>query len=245
MSPPSETNPVEREPMARISELEQRLARLECNSSTKTLLSRLAAILRTVALLPLIALPLLFLLQLLAEHGDMPFGVACLAAWACTVVLWLILELFTANSFRFSLARLLVATALFCVILGFGQSYVLSPLALQQRTLGSINGLTTSVHREPHGPTWMRWLLSDRYFERVVQLEVKGPDGGDAEIPKLENLPHLRCVFLTGPGFTDDGLHGITALPETATVYFTDTRVTRKGVERIRAIRPKMKLELQ
>ncbi len=242
MSAPSNTEPVESDLSARISNLEHRLAMLE---GSKTGLSRLSAALRFLILLPVIALPLLFVLQGLAEYRDSPFGAVCLLAWAFTVVLWLIAELFTTNRFRFSLARLVVATALLCVVMGFGKTQILSPLTHQETTLASLNGLTGSVHRKPFGPTWLRWLLGDKYFERVVQLEIKGPDGGDAEIEELTNLPHLRCVFFTGPGFTDNGLNSVAKLPKGTQVIFTGTMVTQEGIERLREIQPGMDVTLQ
>jgi hypothetical protein len=166
-------------------------------------------------------------------------------AWACTIVLWLVSELFTTTNFRFGLARLAVAITLLCVVMGFGKTQILSPLAQEETTLASIRGLTASVHRQPIGPTWLRSLLGDKSFERVVQLEIKGPDGGDSEIAKLTKLPHLRCVFFTGLGFTDDGLNSVAKLPKGTQVIFTETMVTKVGIENLRAIQPGMDVILQ
>jgi len=240
----SDRDLTDRATYASIAELEKRLAAIEGSSLTSRRPSRLMRILRTTALIPIIALPLLFLLQYLSEIGGVSFGTACLAAWTCAVLIWLVFEHFTTDRFRFSLARLLIAIGLCSVIFGFGQVYVLSPQARQQQVIQSIKGMSV-LSQEPHGPAWLRRLLGDQYFMRVEQVVIKGPPGTDADIPKLQNLPHLRFVFLKGPGFTNNCLQALTALPKTRSVTFSNTKVTREGVAKIIAMHPQMEIDVQ
>jgi len=243
MSRSADPDSSDRTAHAGVAQLDRRVAALERSRFTASRLSGVTKVLRAAALLPFIALPLLLLLQYLSEVGGVSFGTACLAAWTCTVLLWLFFELFTADRFRFSLARLLIAMGLCSVIFGFGQMYVLSPQAQQERVLRSIEGVRI-LSQEPHGPAWLRRLLGDQYFMRVEQVVIKGP-GGDADIPKLQKLPFLRFAFLEGPGFTNHCLQALSALPATKSVTFSNTKVTREGAAKIAAMRPQLEIAVQ
>lgn len=244
MDKSTDVDAAEGEVLARLSTLEDRLARLEHSEFPKRE-PWLIRVVRSVAMLPLIAIPVVFLLQWISDLSHVPFGFLCCAGWAGAILAWLVAELFIQPTFRFSLARLLLVAGLFYVFFGFWSSYVLAPYRMEQRTLDSLHGLSKSIHREPFGPNWLRWLTGDKYFERVVQLEIAGPETGDGEIPKLYALKRLRCVFLTGPNFTDEGLFAISQLPDSVQVIFTKTRVTKVEVQKLQADRPNLEFILQ
>lgn len=233
----------ERDLRETIDALQQRLAVLETGEDKGSRRDKLIAGLRLLALVPIVGLPLLILLQILAESTHLPLGVVCFLGWAATVLLWFFTELFTTQRFRFSLARLLLAVTLFSAILGYGQVCVFAPYMQERSVLESIQGGRV-LSSQAYGPELLRRLLGDRYFERIEQIVVDKP-GGDDDIPRLHGLSNLRFVYLKGPGFTNDGLRSLSALPESARVMFDDTKVTLDALEKESRLHPKMGLSIQ
>jgi hypothetical protein len=64
----------------------------------------------------------------------------------------------------------------------------------------------------PPGPVWVRKLLGDDFFSKVVLIQIEGDHVTDDWLLHLEPLTGLEHVYLKCPRITDDGLSHLSRL---------------------------------
>ena len=230
----------------RFAELERRVADLEARSrSPQTWREWLRSLLRWLATTLALLLVLLVGMDRLASLTALPLGLLLFSLWASAAVLWAAVEVLVGGDMRFRLTRLILIVAMLAVILGYWQVTFRQPYAAEQSCLASLKGLRGNVHRRPVGPAWLMGLIGQGPFQRVVQIELAGPDADEQQIRGLHALPHLDCLFLNGPRFDDGVIDDLATLPALRQVCLTSSRVTASGVERFRRIRPGVEMLLQ
>ncbi len=230
----------------RIDSLERRVADLEMQSrSAQTWRGWLRALLRWLATTPPLLLFLLIGLDRVSSAASLSLGVLMFGVWASAAVLWGVVEVFAGSHLRFRLTRLILIVAMLALVLGYYQVTVRQPYLAEQRCLASLQGRKGNAHREVVGPGWLIGLIGKPPFERVVQIELAGPEADEHQIRRLLALPHLRCLFLSGPKFDDEMIDDLAALPGLEQVYLTDSRVTASGIERFRRARPYVEITRQ
>jgi hypothetical protein len=184
--------------------LERRVAALEARSqSPQTWREWLRSVLRWLATAPPLLLVLLVGIDHLSSATALPLGLLLIVLWASAAVLWAAVEVLAGGDLRFRVTRLILLVSMLAVILGYWQVTVHQPYAAEQYCLASLKGLNPDVDRELIGPAWLIRLLGDAYFQRVVSLELAGPEVDGQQIRRLHELPHLHTLWLTGPRVDD------------------------------------------
>jgi hypothetical protein len=230
----------------RIGSVERRVAGLEARSRfLQTLGARLRFLLRWLATTLPLLLVLLVGLEQLSSMTSLPLGVLLFLLWETAAILWAVAEVFAGGDMRFRLRRLILIVAIIAVILGYWQVAVHGPFVAEQNCLTSLKGLKGNVHRRPVGPAWLIGLAGKAPFERVVQIELAGPEADQQQIGRLRALARLSSLFLSGPEFDDDMLDDLAALPGLEDVWLTDSRVTAAGLQRFRDARPNVQITRQ
>jgi hypothetical protein len=153
-------------------------------------------------------------------------------------VLWAAVEVLAGGDKRFRLTRLILIVAMFAVIFGYWEVGVFEPYRVEQSCLANLKGLSPDVRREPIGPAWLIGLIGQAPFQRVVAIELGGPEADKQQIRRLHALPHLNNLWLSGPRFDDDTLDDVAALAALESIVFNRTNVTEAGAERLRRARP-------
>ncbi len=230
----------------RFAELERQVAELEARSlSPQTWRGWLRSLLRWLAMTPPLLLVLLVGMDRLSSATAFPLGLLLFTLWASAVVLWAAVEVLVGGDLRFRLTRLILIIAMLALILGYWQVSVHQPYLAEQTCLASLKGLRGNVHRRPVGPAWLLALVGQTPFQRVVQIELAGPDADEQQIRRLNTLPHLDYLFLSGSRFDDRMIDDLAALPALRNVTLTNSRVTASGAERFRRARPSVLMLLQ
>lgn len=165
-------------------------------------------------------------------------GILLVVVWASAAVLWAAVEVLAGGDRRFRLTRLILIVAMFAVIFGYWEVGVFQPYRAEQSCLASLKGLSPDVRREPIGPAWLIGLIGQAPFQRVVAIELGGPEADKQQIRRLHALPHLNNLWLSGPRFDDDTLDDVAALAALESIVFNSTNVTEAGAERLRRARP-------
>jgi hypothetical protein len=181
---------------------------------------------------------LLVAMDRLSSATGLSLGLLLIVLWASATVLWAAVEVLAGGDRRFRLTRLILVVAIFAVILSYWEVSVLQPYRAEQKCLASLKGLSADVRREPIGPPWLIGLVGQAPFQRVVAIELAGPEADKQQIRLLRALPHLNDLWLSGPRFDDDILDDVAALAALESILFNRTRVTESGAERLRRARP-------
>jgi hypothetical protein len=174
----------------------------------------------------------------LSSATALPLGLLLVVLWASAAVLWATVELLAGGDRRFRLTRLILIVAIIAIILGYWEAAIVQPHRAEQSCLASLKGLSHDVRREPIGPAWLTGLVGQAHFQRVVAIELMGPEADEQQIRRLHALPHLNNLWLSGPRFDDDILDDIADLAALESIVFNGTRVTESGAERLRRARP-------
>jgi hypothetical protein len=120
--------------------------------------------------------------------------------------------------------------------------------------------------REAAGPRWLRRVLGDDYFRRVVWLDAAAHDSvfeqlsrlpdierltldayalRDEDLSTLTALPHLRSLSIYGaPQLTDDGLKHLLAI-DLRELYIAHAPISDKAVETLSKLKGLERLTLR
>jgi len=102
--------------------------------------------------------------------------------------------------------------------------------------------LTGSV--KPSISEWLRELIGDDYFARVVFVGLLGSSGTDAVLVHLEGLTDLRGLSLLGTEVTDAGLAHVGACTNLETLDLRLTSITNNGLVHLKRLTKLRKLDL-
>ena len=222
-----------------LATLEQRIADLEARSrSSDTWRGWFRSLLRWLATAPPLLILLVVALDRLSSATGLSLGILLVVVWASAAVLWAAVEVLAGGDKRFRLTRLILIVAMFAVIFGYWEVGVFQPYRAEQSCLANLKGLSPDVRREPIGPAWLIGLIGQAPFQRVVAIELGGPEADKQQIRRLHALPHLNNLWLSGPRFDDDILDDVAALAALESIVFNSTNVTEAGAERLRRARP-------
>lgn len=90
----------------------------------------------------------------------------------------------------------------------------------------------------PQGPApeWLRRMLGDDFFARVVAVNLDSTEVTDADLECLKPLSHLRRVNLFNTRITDAGLKHLKPLPRLQRLELGGTQVTDAGLEHLKGL---------
>lgn len=118
------------------------------------------------------------------------------------------------------------------------------------------------------GPQWLREIIGDRFFERVVSVDFWDCEISDDDLTKLAPLRRLETVnlrrapisdaalehlgefeslrelVLFGTSVSDDGLRHIERLPNLRRLWLGETMVTLTAVEHLMHKRPELRIDV-
>jgi hypothetical protein len=223
----------------KFASLERRVADLEARSqSPQTWREWLRSFLRWLATTPPLLLVLLVGIDHLSSATALPLGFLLIVLWASAAVLWAAVEVLAGGDLRFRVTRLILLVATLAVILAYWQVTVHQPYAAEQSCLASLKGLNPDVERELIGPAWLVSLLGPAHFQRVVTIQLAGPEVDEQQIRHLHELPHLRTLWLGGPRVDDRIIAHLKGLTGLQWLNLPDTRVTDAGVKDLQQALP-------
>jgi hypothetical protein len=223
----------------KLASLERRVADLEARSqSPQTWREWLRSLLRWLATTPPLLLVLLVGIDHLSTATALPLGLLLIVLWASATVLWAAVEVLAGGDLRFRVTRLILLVAMLAVILGYWQVTVHQPYTAEQSCLASLKGLNPEVDRELIGPAWLISLLGHAYFQRVVSIELAGPEIDEQQIRRLHELPHLHTLWLTGPRVDDRIIAHVKGLTGLQNLNLPGTSVTDAGVQDLQQALP-------
>jgi hypothetical protein len=130
------------------------------------------------------------------------------------------------------------------LVLGLVMAWRVDKARTQRRAVAALNDLGVSVTYDyvyadgkynysatPWGPTWLRRLIGDEYFQEVVEVNLlKGKDVTDEHLAILEGLPHLRRLYARSAAISDAGLRHLEGLAELEFLHIGDTSVGDAGM---------------
>jgi hypothetical protein len=157
-------------------------------------------------------------------------------------VLWATVEVLAGGDLRFRVTWLILLVAVLAVILGYWQATVHQPFAAEQSCLASLKGLNPDVARELIGPSWLISLLGRDYFQRVVSIQLAGPDVDEQQIRRLRELPHLHTLWLSGPRVDDRVIAPLKGLTGLQFLNLSGTTVTDAGAQDLQQAVPYLRI---
>ena len=95
---------------------------------------------------------------------------------------------------------------------------------------------------QPPGPDWLRKVLGENYFSEAKRVFPSYIDDKtetnctDAGLERINELPHLEWVGLSGGNVTDVSLARLKGLTELYALYMGYTKVTDAGLEQINGL---------
>jgi hypothetical protein len=108
----------------------------------------------------------------------------------------------------------------------------------------SIREFLTPTPPPPPGPTWLRSLLGEDYFQTVVALGLCNSIVNDGDLSVLLNLPDLKILRLDNNNFTDDALAYVKKLNKLEILYIRGTAISDQGLEQLKELPHLQKLTL-
>jgi hypothetical protein len=98
----------------------------------------------------------------------------------------------------------------------------------------------------PWGPSWLRRLIGDEYFQEVAGVALlKGKAVTDEHLAILQGLPHLRQLYARSSSISDAGLRHLEGLGELESLHIGDTAVGDTGMASIGRLRGLKELILE
>jgi Leucine-rich repeat (LRR) protein len=152
--------------------------------------------------------------------------------------------------FQYSLRTLLIFVSIVGVLCGWLGMFLQRVrhqrnVVVQIKTLGGeviydyqIAGMQAgNFPASPPGPRIIRWILGDDVFAYVGAVYFKTPVN-NKDLPQLQELTHLKGVYLSSPGITDEWLKIISEIPNLQWLsLLVDKNITEEGLGRIKNIK--------
>ena len=92
------------------------------------------------------------------------------------------------------------------------------------------------------GPAWLISLLGRAYFQRVVSIELAGPEVDEQQMRHLHELPHLHTLWLSGPRVDDRVIAHLKGLTGLQFLNLSGTTVTDAGVQDLQKALPYVRI---
>jgi hypothetical protein len=133
---------------------------------------------------------------------------------------------------QFSLKSLLIVTA----AIGIGLGFLSYRHEAQQRDIRAIRAAGGDASVEARGPAWIRSLIGDKFFERVVGVELHGSGVTDETLKIVARFPDLKGLSLIHAAITDAGMHQLQRLPRLEVLYLESVQITDAGLMHLSAV---------
>ena len=113
--------------------------------------------------------------------------------------------------------------------------YQLSRFEKARRTVKGLR--PPSVIEEPSGPKWLRQLVGNEYFQRVVGVDFRySADISGPVMEHITSLTDLEELFLTNTNITDSDLRDIGKLSNLRLLVIRDNQITDAGISHLHSL---------
>lgn len=173
---------------------------------------------------------------------------AIVAATTTFVLLWLIASLLFRWRFQFGIRSLLVLAVIVAILCGWFVSER-NETERQRQAVGEIKGGQVWYdyqldvfgdevpNARPPGPAFLRKVLGDDFFARVVAVHFRMPTVTDPALEPLRRLPNLRSLQISCARVTDVAAEYAAGQPQLRWLALSDTPITDAGMRRLLALR--------
>ncbi len=188
-------------------------------------------------LLALLAIDfLLFLSQWccwLPKAWPVLIAVAAVGLVMLGMVVWFGVALVFRRRFQFSIRSLLVLV----VVVALPCSWMAVEMQRAKKQAEACTEISDSSYDyddegEPLGPGWLRDLLGDDFFNKVVEAELDD----NTQLERLKDLPELRKLNLGFDNLTDAALETVTLPTQLEELKLDGSQVTDAGMEKLKAL---------
>ena len=110
-----------------------------------------------------------------------------------------------------------------------------------------IDGQASVFDEQPSGPGWMRKLLGDNFFSRVVGVSLPSyPENAptDAHLQAMRRLTQLQMLWLGSTYVTDDGLINLKGFTKLRELDMRQTKIGDDGLKNLEVLTQLQTLEL-
>ena len=175
-------------------------------------------------------------------------AVALVGAVFLLMLPWFVIALLFRRRFQFSIRSLLVmviVVAVPCSWLAMEMKAAMgqeNAIAAIRRSKGHVeydyefetDETTPFLNEVPHGPTWLRNLVGDDFFNGVWSANIQK----DADIAHIKRFRHLHCLsFSRDPvgnrDITDVAVESLDSLPDLVYLDAWGTRITDVGMKQV------------
>jgi hypothetical protein len=149
--------------------------------------------------------------------------------------------------FRFSLRTLFIVTTVIAVWLGLQCKRAREQQLAVDRIaeLGGFVGYDFEYGRDgarikdatPAGWPWLRKIVGDHYFQRVVRVHLDERAVTDADLKLIGKLRHTTSLDLNDTDISDDGMAMLSSLSRLQYLGLARTRVSDAGLQHVEGFR--------
>ncbi len=133
---------------------------------------------------------------------------------------------------RLRLRTLLVFVTL-CVILVGIRDFICRPYELQYQAKVKFEAFGGTVRSEPAQPSWLRYVVGGKRYEKVVGLTLRNGRVADAELTPIKQLPALQALTLGSWAITDEGMRLVGQLSNLHELDIGETSVSDDGLQHV------------
>lgn len=134
---------------------------------------------------------------------------------------------------QFRLRTLLALTTLCSLALAFWGVYI-QPYRHEARLIARLQDHGAMVATETEGPAWLRSIAGDRFFRRIVQVDLGDPKTTDDDLRRLAAAPRLRALVIAGNcKITDAGLRHVAEMKHLDDLTVLGPATTDEGLKHL------------
>lgn len=145
---------------------------------------------------------------------------------------------------RFGMRGLLCAMLAVVLVLASIERWLVRPYREQQRAIALLDDCGATYTQELLGPAWLHRIAPDRFFLRVVSVDLRGKRIGDPTVQRLGALTSLRRLDLQDTRITDAALEHVRRMSNLQQLNLAYTPVTDAGLEHLARLEHLQKLQL-
>jgi hypothetical protein len=149
---------------------------------------------------------------------------------------------FKPRRLRYGTRTLLGVLFAIALALASVERWVVRPYREQQKAIAVLDACNGTYTQEVQVPTWLRWVVPDSCFLRVVGVDLRGRRITDRTLQGLSGLTRLRQLDVQDTVISDSGLEYVGRMQELNLAY---TRVTDAGLAHLARLGQLQKLHVR
>lgn len=90
---------------------------------------------------------------------------------------------------------------------------------------------------EPSGPAWIRKRLGDEYFQRIIEVRLRGNLVNDESLAAVGALPYVKSYIVGSSQLTDDGMAYFGKMPTIDHLVLSGNKITDAGLRHLASVK--------